>query len=141
METLVDSFRVETAIPAEFVSSGDQRPMPPMTEECLLRVAQEALTNVRRHASASRVDVTLSYLDDQIVLGVQDTGVGFEPASLARTEGWEGGVGLNAMGERVEEQGGMRRVESARGEGTTIIVELPLPRFSDTDTAAAQDAS
>ena len=141
IESLVDEFRAQTSHEAEFARIGKPRPMPPDSEECLLRVAQEALANVRKHAAASHVEVTLSYLDDQVVLELRDDGIGFEPASLAGTEGFRSGVGLQAMAERVEELGGTRRIESGRGEGTAIVVELPLVASFDRDSTTALGAS
>ena len=141
LESLVGEFRSETSVHAEFVVVGDRRPMPPASEECLLRVTQEALANVRKHAGASRVTVTLSYLDDQIALDIRDDGIGFEPASLAGTQQFGGGVGLHAMLERVQELGGTRRIESGRGEGTAISVQLPLPTAVGGDSPAVVEAS
>ena len=91
------------------------------TEVTLLRAAQEALNNVRRHASASRVRVTVSYMGDVVVLDVQDDGVGLNGAAASPG----GGFGLTAMGERVDGQGGSVDVESEPGEGTTVAVSLP----------------
>jgi signal transduction histidine kinase len=141
LESLVGEFRSETSVHAEFVVVGDRLPMPPASEECLLRVTQEALANVRKHAGASRVAVTLSYLDDQVALDVRDDGVGFEPASLAGAQQFGGGVGLHAMLERVQELGGTRRIESGRGEGTAISVQLPIPTAVAGDSPAVVEAS
>jgi signal transduction histidine kinase len=141
LESLVGEFRTQTSVHAEFVVVGDRRPMPPASEECLLRVTQEALANVRKHAGASRVNVTLSYLDDQVALDVRDDGVGFEPASLAGAREFGGGVGLHAMLERVQELGGTRRIESGRGEGTAISVQLPIPTAVAGDSPAVVEAS
>ncbi len=141
LESLVGEFRSETLVHAEFVVAGDPRPMPAASEECLLRVTQEALANVRKHAGASRVTVTLSYLDDQVALDIRDDGVGFVPASLAGTQQFGGGVGLHAMLERVQEQGGTRRIESGRGEGTAISVQLPLPTTVSGDSPVVVEAS
>ncbi len=90
-------------------------------EVTLLRAAQEALNNVRRHASASRVRVTVSYMGDVVVLDVQDDGVGLDHADPSPG----GGFGLTAMRERVDDQGGSVDVESEPGEGTTVAVTLP----------------
>jgi signal transduction histidine kinase len=114
----------ETGLRAETLVTGTVRSLPAQVEETLLRVGQEALANVRKHAAASRLTVTLSYLDDAVTLDVHDDGVGFEQAAAA-TAG--GGLGLGAMRERVEGLGGRLVVESAAGEGTTIAVEVPAP--------------
>jgi signal transduction histidine kinase len=116
----------ETGLRAETVVTGTARPVPAHVEEALLRIAQEALANVRKHAAASRVTVTLSYLDDVAMLDVHDDGVGFDQATtVAQAAG--AGLGLHAMAERVAALGGSLVVESAPGEGTTIAVEVPAP--------------
>jgi signal transduction histidine kinase len=114
----------ETGLHAEALVTGTSRRLPGHVEEALLRVAQEALANVRKHAAASRVTLTLSYLEDAVTLDVADDGVGFEQAAAATAAG---GLGLRAMRERVEGLGGRLVVESAPGEGTTIAVEVPAP--------------
>jgi signal transduction histidine kinase len=116
----------ETGLRAETVVTGTARPLSAQVEEALLRIVQEALANVRKHAAASRVTVTLSYLDDVAMLDVHDDGVGFDQAAtVAQAAG--AGLGLHAMAERVAALGGSLVVESAPGEGTTIAVEVPAP--------------
>jgi signal transduction histidine kinase len=72
--------------------------------------------------------VTLSYMSDLVVLDVQDDGVGFDPAEIQAPSaaGIAGGFGLAAMRERVEQLGGTLLIESAPGEGTTLVVEIPV---------------
>ncbi|HZA84746.1 MAG TPA: sensor histidine kinase, partial [Actinomycetes bacterium] len=112
----------ETGLQAETVVTGTARPLPAEVEEALLRIVQEALANVRKHAAASRVTVTLSYLDDAVTLDVHDDGVGFDQAARVAAAG---GLGLAAMGERVGALGGSMMIETAPGDGTTIAVEVP----------------
>ncbi|MDH6228447.1 sensor histidine kinase [Streptomyces sp. MJP52] len=100
-------------------------PLPDRGEAALLRIAQGALANVRRHAGAGRAAVTLSYLDDQVVLDVADDGRGFDPGALP-APGREGGHGLPAMRARVAQLGGTLTVESAPGEGTVLTASIPL---------------
>ncbi len=69
-------------IAAQVTTTGTARPMPPQAEFALLRTAQEALTNVARHAAATRVGVTLSYMEHEVALDVRDDGCGFDPALL-----------------------------------------------------------
>jgi signal transduction histidine kinase len=69
-------------IPAQVTTTGTARPMPPEAEFALLRTAQEALTNVAKHAQATRVGVTLSYMEHEVALDVRDDGRGFDPARL-----------------------------------------------------------
>ena len=114
----------ETGIFAEVTTTGDYEHPPQELQVTLLRVAQEALSNVRKHAGARRVTLTLSYLEDLVVLDIQDDGAGFSPGATANGSG--GGFGLRAMRERAEQLGGRLFVESAPGEGTTLAVQVPL---------------
>jgi PAS domain S-box-containing protein len=95
--------------------------LPAAHELHLYRIAQEALTNVARHAGASRVAVHLARRRRRVVLAVVDDGAGFD-ASRPRAAG----LGLTTMRERVEMMGGELRVRSVVGRGTTIHVTLPL---------------
>ncbi|MEU4238345.1 sensor histidine kinase [Actinoplanes sp. NPDC026619] len=106
-------------IPAQVTVTGDTRTMPPAAEVALLRTAQEALANVAKHApTASRVGLTLSYLDHQTALDVRDDGDGFDAV-----EG--NGFGLEAMRQRIEALDGTLQIESERGGGTGISASLP----------------
>jgi signal transduction histidine kinase len=99
--------------------SGSKRSLPTATEVVLLRVAQEALANVRKHAAARQVDVGLSYTDDAVLLTVTDDGRGFDPDVVS------GGYGLRGMRERVRQAGGTITVRTAPGEGTVVRAEVP----------------
>jgi signal transduction histidine kinase len=123
---LTDRLAEEHGIEAATRVTGGRRPLPTPTEVALLRITQEALANVRRHARAGRVTVTLSYMEDVAVLDVQDDGVGFDPRSTGPASPEEGGFGLAAMRQRVDRLGGSMVVESAPGAGTTLVVELPV---------------
>jgi len=110
-------------------TTGESRPLLAEVEVTLFRVAQEALTNVAKHAQASRVGVTLSYLDDVALLDVRDDGVGFTVGSVsANGQTDEGhGFGLTAMTQRLRQVGGALEIESAPGEGTAINASVPAP--------------
>jgi PAS domain S-box-containing protein len=90
-------------------------------ETTLYRIAQEALTNVAKHAQAANVDVILERRSDHVLLIVEDNGVGFDPAD-ARTTGQ--GFGLLGMQERAALMGATLQIESAPGKGTTILVRM-----------------
>jgi signal transduction histidine kinase len=113
----------ETGMVATATVTGTPTPLSADAEVTLLRVTQEALANVSRHAHADRVAVTLSYMDGEAALDVRDDGDGFTPA--ADGSGPNGGLGLRGMRERVEALGGRLAVESAPGLGTTIAVTVP----------------
>ena len=85
----------------------------------LLRVGQEALANVRKHAAAQAVDVLLRYESSTVSLEVTDDGQGFEPAQV------NGGYGLRGMRERLGQAGGRVEVRSAPGTGTCVLAEVP----------------
>lgn len=119
-------------IPVRVTTTGTVRSMQPETEVGLLRTAQEALANVAKHAQASRVGVTLSYMDQEVVLDVRDDGRGFDPARLigvwdtdTGAGGSGGGFGLVAMRQRIEGLSGMLQVESEPGVGTAISACVP----------------
>jgi signal transduction histidine kinase len=142
-------------IPVQVTTTGTVRPARPDAESALLRAAQEALANVAKHAGATRVGLTLSYMEHDIALDVRDDGRGFDPARLTsrlfrnRTahgrpaaggpEGSEagpghprggpagraGGFGLAAMRRRIESVSGTLQVESEPGGGTAISACVP----------------
>jgi signal transduction histidine kinase len=130
---LADKLADETGMAATATVTGTPRPLSPDAEITLLRVTQEALANVSKHAGAGRVALTLSYMDGEAALDVRDDGVGFAPGSPqggagGRGSGTNGGLGLPGMRERVEALGGRLVVESAAGRGTTIAVTVPMNR-------------
>lgn len=105
-------------------TTGDPRPLLPELEVTLFRVAQEALANVGKHAQAGRVGLTLSYMDDLVVLDVRDDGRGFAPSATAGPRAGSG-FGLAAMEQRVRRVSGTLTVESAPGEGTALSASVP----------------
>ena len=117
IEKVTTTWSRANAVPAQFTTTGTPRPMHPEVEVTLLRAAQEALTNVARHARASRVGLTLSYMEDLVTLDVRDDGVGFTPD--------RNGYGLTGMRQRVTGVGGALAVESSPGEGTAISASVP----------------
>lgn len=103
---------------------GEDR-LPPLVETALFRVAQESLTNVRKHAQTTQANVTLDRRRDTVHLEVQDWGRGFDPAAV-REAGAGERVGLPGMRERIAWLGGHCMIESGPGEGTRVTVEVPL---------------
>jgi signal transduction histidine kinase len=107
------------AIPLRVTTTGVARPVDPEAEFALLRAAQEALANVARHARATRVGLTISYMENEVALDVRDDGVGFDPALP------EHGFGLVAMRQRIEGLSGRLQVESEPGGGTAVSACVP----------------
>ena len=130
-------WREETGIPLTTTTTGNPVPLHPDIEVTLLRATQEALANIRKHAQATAVQLTLSYIDDVVVLDVHDNGVGAGAAGAGASGGGAadfagaasslfGGYGLQAMRERAEQCGGSVALESEPGEGTTVVVSIPI---------------
>jgi signal transduction histidine kinase len=124
LERLAQRWSEETGIPATVSVTGNEQTLAQGAQVALLRAAQEALSNTRRHAGAGELSITLSYMDDLVALDVQDDGTGFTPESVAAEA--NGGFGLRSMRERVEALGGSLLVESEQGSGCTLVVRLPL---------------
>jgi signal transduction histidine kinase len=112
-ETGID-VQVSLDLPDEEVAA-----LPQAQQVVLLRSAQEALANVRKHARATQVRITLGLADSGVWIEIRDDGSGFTPATVT------GGFGLNAMRGRVEESGGSVQVESTPGQGTRVQVLVP----------------
>ncbi|WP_018680822.1 sensor histidine kinase [Actinokineospora enzanensis] len=119
LRTAADRWTGLHATVARVEITGAPVDLHPDTELALLRVAQEALTNVARHAGASRAVITLSYLGDVVTLDVDDDGAGFDPDTPVD------GLGLVGMRERITAVGGRLDVETVPGEGTTIAASVP----------------
>jgi signal transduction histidine kinase len=120
LKDLVKKMTSGTTVKAEFTSQGEQQKIPPEWETELLRIGQEVLTNVLRHARASQFNVMLVFDSREIRLNLGDDGCGFDPKR--RHEGF----GLQGMRERAEGMGGQFSIESANGKGTMISIILPL---------------
>lgn len=127
LQGLTEEWSEKTGIEAHLRVTGCSRQLLPETEVALLRITQEALANVHKHAGAERVVLTLSYLEDLVALDVSDDGIGFDSCSYessVRPQD-DGGFGLTAMRERVEQLGGRLSVESTPNGGTTLAAALP----------------
>lgn len=119
---LAEAFREQSGLPVALRVLGEPRELPPEARLAVYRTAQEALTNVRRHATSERVDVRLDYGPDSTVLVIEDHAI---PGSPAATEiGLVGGYGLTGMRERAELLGGELL---AQPTSTGFRVELRLP--------------
>lgn len=118
LRTLTERWSRDEGTPARVETTGESVPLSPAIEVALFRVAQESLTNVAKHAEASRVGVTLSYAGPDVLLDVRDDGRGF--TTRAGT-----GFGLTSMRERVRGVGGHIEVQSVPGEGTSISARVP----------------
>lgn len=121
LENLFRRMSGGTRLQADFVIRGKPRTLPAEWDEHLLRIGQEALGNVLRHARARQFTACLSFTQEGICLEMHDNGCGFDPAADRHR------FGLVGMRERVERMGGCITVLSAKGAGTGIVVSLPVP--------------
>jgi len=125
LHAFMKSFRAETGIHISLSAfaaveqvNGDKRTV-------LYRVAQEALTNVARHAQASQAEVTIQKLDGAICMKIKDNGRGFQKKRVLHAKRSKR-LGLLGMRERLEMVGGNSTVTSAPGTGTTVLAQIPL---------------
>jgi len=127
LHSFMKGFTKRTGIHVHFTACTSDRieQLDTVTRTVLYRVAQEALTNVSRHAHASRVDVSIQKLPRAVGLTIQDNGRSFQVERVLHAKRNKR-LGLLGMRERVEMVGGRLRVESAPGQGTTIHAEVPF---------------
>ncbi len=114
--------------------------LPPALETALFRIAQEAISNIARHAAASRVVVDLRVAGDRAILSIEDNGRGVEPARSWSRAALGGGLGLQGMRERVKILGGEFQLRAAPGQGVRLEVIVPfvMEEMGDAqDTVAA----
>jgi len=122
----VDQFSARTGLPVALVLHADDPEQGGAVATALFRVLQESLTNVARHAGATKVELRLSFEDDRWLFSIADDGAGFVP-----DPGRRGGLGLIGMRERVQILGGSFAVTSAPGEGTLIEVVIPATKTQE----------
>ena len=121
LERLRDTVAEQSALSVDVQSTLGDRRLPTDIETMLYRTVQEALTNVVKHADATRVSVRLSQRDAMVTLTVQDDGKGFDPQSAR-----DGGLGLAGMRERAALLGGRFTIEASEGAGTMLKAEVPI---------------
>jgi signal transduction histidine kinase len=136
IKRVVQGWTQQSGIQAQTTITGTHNHLHPEAETTLIRAVQEALANVQKHAQASSVQVTLSYMDDVLMLDVQDNGIGLENAPPPSNGG---GYGLTAMRQRISQVGGSLTVESEPGEGTTVVVQLPIQQLAQPQSAEQED--
>jgi signal transduction histidine kinase len=116
-------FSKHSGIPVRVEVEGEAQDVPEEHRTCVYRIVQETLTNCAKHANAQRAEVWVRVSDHVLVVQVTDDGSGFD-AAAARG----GGLGLIGVEERVRELGGTLRIESESGNGSALLVQLPIPR-------------
>jgi len=122
----INQFTQDSGIKVDFSISGNNRTLSADIENSLLRIFQESLANVKKHAEASRIEVILSFEDNVVGLRVRDNGVGFDPKVPTQS-----GFGLISIRERAKLIEGSIEVSSAIGTGTQIEVTIPIGKGTE----------
>jgi signal transduction histidine kinase len=124
LHSFMKSFAKRTGVRASLIAFAAVEQLDTARRTVLFRVAQEALTNVGRHAQASRVEVSIQKLPNRICMKIKDDGKSFQVQRMLHAKGNKH-LGLLGMRERLEMIGGSLGVESAPGKGTTICAQIP----------------
>ncbi len=114
-----------SGVPVIVDVTGTVVPLDADREIAALRAAQEGLVNVGKHAHATKVGLTLTYLENELLIDVRDDGIGFSPHHVAGSGGGHA-VGLDTMRERLARAGGDLQIESEPGEGTALVARVPF---------------
>lgn len=117
-----EKFRERMGIDCRVTLQGAPVELDDAVATTIFRIFQESLTNIARHAQATRVDIDAGEVDGTLLLSVQDNGEGFDPAAADERKSY----GLIGMAERSRQVGAILEVESARGQGTRVLLRLPL---------------
>lgn len=113
-------------LPTTLAVHGTPRRLDMSAEVALLRAAQEALSNIRKHAKANRATVTLTFHEDEVTVDIVDDGCGFVPDSLPGQRPDGSGYGLTGMRARIKDRGGELTIESEPGSGTAVSATVPV---------------
>jgi len=123
---LVEQIHDKHGLPYTFEVEEGLGPLDREVSITLFQIVRELLANVVKHAKAGRVDVHLGNAGDKVQITVCDDGVGFEPARVSRPDSRAGGYGLFSIRERLEYLSGELAIESAPGQGSRIVVTVPM---------------
>ena len=125
LKGLVDELSEQQQLAARFGVEGAPRRLTPDTEITMYRVAQEALSNIRKHSEASECSLVMRYSPKKVVLEISDNGRGFVLPELANNLAYSGKLGLAGMQERAKLIGGKLTIKSHPGKGTMVQMEVP----------------
>jgi two-component system, NarL family, sensor histidine kinase DevS len=121
LERLAEAFGEQSGVAVDIQTNLDSARLPGEVETALYRIVQEALTNVAKHADATRVSIVVTRRENTVTALIEDDGQGFGAAG-----GTGEGLGLVGMKERVGLLGGRLAIESTEGTGTTVVAEVPI---------------
>jgi signal transduction histidine kinase len=142
LRVYVDGFVERSKIKVDLEIPGDFGRLSQESETTIFRVVQETLTNIHRHSGSRVARICLSHSDNEVIVEVQDKGVGISAEKQANMEQASGaGVGIRGMRERLRQLHGILEVSPARnGTGTVVIARLPVSRSSVNSVASVQNS-
>lgn len=125
VQWLVDRYNGEAGLRVFFETVGTERNLEPQVDIMIFRIAQEAITNIIRHARAESASACLEFKETSVSITIEDDGQGFNPEDVSISRETGRGLGLLGMKERAELMGGTLNIESGPGQGTRIFVKIP----------------
>jgi len=126
LEWLASSMEKLSGIDVKVEKSGTERRLPGEVELVMFRIAQEALSNVRRHSKANNAEVMVEFDDKKVRMTIRDNGKGFALPEKVGDLLKKGKLGLAGMQERIQLLNGSLKIESQPGKGTTVVIEAPI---------------
>ena len=128
IEDLVSDARRQSGLDIEFSANVQFDRLDPPLENTLFRIVQESLTNARRYSQSDRIRIELAQEKDDLRLEIRDWGIGFDPKQVETRC-----FGLEGIRERAALWGGHAQIDTQPGEGTRVVVTLPLSMLSEKD--------
>ena len=125
LEWLAEEMQRAYGLSVRVRDDGQDKELSPAANFMLFRAARELLINVAKHASVSRAEVSIEAVDDNLILSVSDSGRGFDPQRKVQPSAG-GGYGLFSVRERIRHIGGEVQIDSSPGDGTVVVLILPL---------------
>lgn len=122
----IEDYRQKTAIACNLTISGKDQRLPPHTEVTVFRVVQQLLSNVRDHAQATHVQISLDVTNERVTAAIEDDGSGFDVIEAMTASRQRKTIGLSTMQERIEMLGGEIQIDSALGKGTRVEFWIPV---------------
>ena len=126
LSAYLKSYETQSHVRTEFRASGEETALTPKVKIFVFRIVQEALSNVHKHAKAERVSVILTLTDHHVRATIEDNGIGFEVVAVSQDPTKWQSFGLKGFAERARLVGGTAKIESRKGHGTRVMVDIPL---------------
>jgi len=138
LRNYLKSYETQSHIRTELMWSGGESAMAPTTKIVLFRIVQEALSNVQKHAKADRITISLAVAQGRLKGTIEDNGIGFDVEAMSQDPTKWQSFGLKGIHERARLVGGTARVESRKGHGTRVLVDVPISPEEERQRGADQ---